>query len=114
MRLDSKEPDKDDPKNWRWIDFTSRKSVRLAGPKPPNLAYKVAWDADNKKLTLSKFSTPDWSATFSYDLPLPDKLELNGSMDGKAISATMKRATEKQYELMDRGFHWIQEMPYNR
>ena len=35
-------------------------------------------------------------------------------MDGKAISATLKPAPEKHYELMTRGFHWIQEMPYNR
>ena len=35
-------------------------------------------------------------------------------MDGKAIIATLKRAPEKPYELMNRGFHWIQELPYNR
>ena len=114
MQVDNKEPDKDDPKNWRWIDFSSRKTARLTGPKPPNLTYKTAWDSENKKLTLAKFSTPDWSATFTYDLPAPDKLELQGTMDGKAISATLKAAPEKRYELMDRGFHWIQEMPHNR
>ena len=35
-------------------------------------------------------------------------------MDGKAIERVAEAAPEKQYELMDRGFHWIQEMPYNR
>ena len=30
------------------------------------------------------------------------------------LCASLKRAPEKQYELMSRGFHWIQEMPYNR
>jgi hypothetical protein len=35
-------------------------------------------------------------------------------MDGKAISASLKRAPEKRYELMNRGFHWVQELPYNR
>jgi hypothetical protein len=114
MQVDNKEPAKDDPMNWRWFDFSNRKFVRLAGPKPPNLAYKVTWDSENKKLTLSKFSTPDWSATLSYALPEPEKLELQGSMNGKVISATLKLAPEKRYELMDRGFHWIQEMPYNR
>ncbi len=57
---------------------------------------------------------PSSSATFSYSLPEPDKLELEGSMDGKAVSATLKRAPEKRHELMNRGFHWIQELPYNR
>jgi hypothetical protein len=114
IQVDQKEPGKDDPVKWSWLDFTNRKLVRLAGPKPPNLAYKITWDTENKKLSLGKFSTPTWSATFTYDLPEPDKLELQGSMDGKAISATLKPAVEKQYELMNRGFHWVQEMPYNR
>ena len=114
MQIDQKEPDKDDPMNWSWLDFSNRKFMRLAGPKPPNVTYMITWKPEEKKLTLAKIRTPDRSATFSYDLPEPDKLELQGSMDGKAISASLKHATEKRYELMDRGFHWIQELPYNR
>jgi hypothetical protein len=114
MLVDKKEPAKDDPTNWSWLDFSNRKFMRLAGPKPPNVAYTIKWDTENKQLTLSKFSTPTWSATFTYQLPGPEKLELEGSIDGKAVSATLKPAPEKQYELMNRGFHWIQEMPYNR
>ena len=52
--------------------------------------------------------------SFFFDLPESDKLELQGSTDGRAVSASLKRATEKSYELMNRGFHWIQELPYNR
>ncbi len=114
MQIDQKEPGKDDPMNWSSLDFSSKKFMRLAGPKPPNLVYMITWDTDKKNLTLAKFRTPTWSATFRYDLSEPDKLELQGSMDGKAISASLKRATEKSYELMNRGFHWIQELPYNR
>jgi hypothetical protein len=76
--------------------------------------YSTTWDKTEKKLTLSRFTKPDWSATFTYELPEPEKLELQGQMDGKAISASLKRAPEKTYELMNRGFHWIQELPFNR
>jgi hypothetical protein len=114
MQIDGKEPEKDDPLNWSSLDFSNRKFVRLTGPKPPHLLYKLTWDTEKKKLTLAKFSTPAWSASFTYDLPEPDKLELQGSMDGKTLSATLKHAPEKSYELMSRGFHWIQEMPYTR
>ena len=114
MQVDKKEPGKDDPVRWSWLDFSNRKYMRLAGPKPPTVVHMITWDAKEKKLTLAKVRTPTWSATFSYDLPDPDNLELKGSMDGKAISASLKRAPEKSYELMNRGFHWIQELPYNR
>ena len=114
MQIDQQEPDRDDPMTWRWLDFTSRKFMRLAGPKPPNAFYSITWNAEGKKLILTKFRATDWSATFSYEQPEADALELRGSIDGKAISASLKRAPDKQYELMTRGFHWIQELPYNR
>jgi len=114
MEVDKKKPAEDDPMNWKWLDFSSQKFIRLAGQKPPNSVYLITWDTNSKKLTLKKFRSPEWSATLSYDLPAPDKLELNGSMDGKPISATLKRAPDKRYELMNRGFNWIQELPYNR
>jgi hypothetical protein len=114
MQVDEKEPSNDDPMYWRWLEFSNRKFLRLAGPKPPNLLYTITWDTKEKKLTLTQFRKPDWSATLRYNLPEPEELELNGSMDGKAIVASLKRTAQKRCELMDRGFHWIQELPYNR
>jgi hypothetical protein len=114
FQLDKKETDKTDEARWTWIDFSNKAYMRLAGIKPPNLAYKMTWNTEEKKLKLGKFSTPMWSAQFSYDVSEPDKLVLNGSMNGKEVSATLKPAPEKRYELMNRGFHWVQELPYNR
>jgi hypothetical protein len=114
MQVDKKELGKDDPLKWTWLDFSNRKFMRLAGPKPPTVVYSITWNTAERKLTLAKIRMPNWSATFSYDLPEPEKLELQGSMDGKAISALLKRAPEKRHELMNRGFHWIQEQPFNR
>jgi len=114
MRVDNKEPHKDDPMIWKSLDFMNKTLVRLSGPTPPNVVYRVAWNPEEKKLTLTKFSTPTWSATFTYDLPQSDALELKGSMDGKVIEAMLKPLPEKSYELKNRGFHWIQELPYNR
>ena len=49
MQVDKKEPGNDDPLNWRWLDFSNRKFMRMAGPKPPNLAYKITWDTPGKE-----------------------------------------------------------------
>ncbi|QEH34631.1 hypothetical protein OJF2_31720 [Aquisphaera giovannonii] len=114
MEVDGKEPDESDPMRWRSLDFSSRRILRLAGPKPPNLGYSVTWEPAARTFTLTRFNRPEWSATFHYSSPEADRLELEGSMDGKAIRATLRRAAEKEHELTSRGFHWIQEMPYNR
>jgi hypothetical protein len=114
LRVDPNEPVADAPLAWSWLDFSNRSMLRLGGPKPPSAAYRVAWNPEGQTFSLSKFGVPSWSATFAYDLPQPDRLELHGRMDGKEIVATLKPAPERRYELMDRGFHWIQERPYNR
>ena len=114
MRIDGREPSKSDPLMWTWLEFTNNTILRLAGPTPPPLPYRMTWNPDRKELTLSKFGGPTSSATFVYDLPQSDKLELRGTMDGKAIMATLQRAPEKQHPLTNRGFHWVQELPYNR
>jgi hypothetical protein len=113
VQIDKKDAGKNDPATWSWLDF-SNKSLRLASLKPPAAVYRVTWNPDEKKLTLGKFADPTWSATFTYNFAESDKLKLQGSMDSKEITATLKPAPEKHYELMNRGFRWIQEVPYNR
>jgi hypothetical protein len=114
MRIEGKEPDKSDPLRWTWLEFTNKMILRLAGPTAAPTPYRMTWNPDSNELTLAKFGGPTTSATLVYDLPEPDRLELQGTMDGKAIVATLQRAPEKQYPLMNRGFHWVQELPYNR
>jgi hypothetical protein len=114
IEVDKNKPAADDAMNWSWLDFSSRKILRLARPKPPTTVYLITWNTDSRKLTLAKVLPPQSSVTFDYELAEPDGLKLEGSMDGKLISATLKRAAEKRYELMNRGFNWIQELPYNR
>lgn len=114
LQIDGKDADPNDALNWKSLDFSNKAMVRLTGPKPPMMVYKVTWNTDEKKMTLGKFTTATWSAEFSYNLPAADKLELTGTMDGKAIKATFKPMPEKKYQLMNRDFQWIQEMPYNR
>jgi hypothetical protein len=111
MRVANEEPG--DTSKWTWLDFTTKTIVRISGPTPPPLVYRMTWSAESKELTLARAGGPV-SATLSYDLPEPHKLELRGSLDGKAIVATLQRAPEKSYPLMNRDFHWIQELPYNR
>jgi hypothetical protein len=114
MRIDEKELDNSDPRMWTWLEFSNKTILRLAGPTPSPSVYRLTWNPDGNELSLAKFTDPTTSATFLYDLPEAEKLELHGTMDGKAIMATLERAPQKNHQLMNRGFHWVQELPYNR
>ena len=41
-------------------------------------------------------------------------LALAGGVDGRQIQAALRRADPSQFLLTSRGFHWINEYPFNR
>lgn len=51
---------------------------------------------------------------FAYSTPASETLRLDGSHYGRALSVTMRRVDESEFRLINRGFHWISESPYNR
>jgi hypothetical protein len=43
-----------------------------------------------------------------------DVLTLRGTFDGAAIEARLRHLDESRWPLLSRGFHWVNEAPYNR
>jgi hypothetical protein len=42
------------------------------------------------------------------------ELVLTGTWDGKHVEVTLQRLEPKEQPLLSRGFHWVQEYPFNR
>lgn len=97
---------------WRRMIFdgTRGMSVQLVNDQRNRYSINLA----ARDLTLGKRDDPKWKATFLYSRPEPGTLVLDGTMDGKKIHATMKLDTDREFLLTTRGFHWINEFPYNR
>ena len=68
--------------------------------------YTLNLDPAAKKLFLG--------SGFAYSTPAPETLRLDGRYSGRALSVTMRRVDESEFRLINRGFHWINESPYNR
>ena len=68
--------------------------------------YDLNLDPDAGKLFLD--------SEFTYSTPEPETLRLDGSHYGRALSVTMRRVDESEFRLINRGFHWINEAPFNR
>ncbi len=39
---------------------------------------------------------------------------MEGTLDGRKIKARMRRVETSDFLLISRGFHWINEYPFNR
>jgi hypothetical protein len=51
-------------------------------------------------------------ATFTVDQPAPDRLLLDGRLDGRRATISLRRQPLDDFLLLTRGFHWVQEQPY--
>ncbi len=116
MKIDGKPVAKEDAALWAWLDFGNKGLVRVSLPNgtPKMVGYRLDWHADDKQVNWTRYVPPKPPVKVEYNLTEPDKLELTGTFDGKSYSVSLKPAPEKKYELMNRGFHWVQELPYNR
>ena len=65
-------------------------------------------------LVLTKFDDQTWRSSFTYKETQPGLLALDGTMDGRRTRLTLRREDESSYRLISRGFHWINEWPFNR
>ncbi len=65
------------------------------------------------KLTTRGVAQPK-PIVLTYKWADADKLVIEGPFDGETVSVLLRRADASQYLLMNRGFHWINEAPFNR
>jgi hypothetical protein len=49
----------------------------------------------------------------TFEQPEPDLLALEGTLGGQKIRAKLRRTDIASFRLLSRGFHWINETPYN-
>jgi hypothetical protein len=105
-----------DNRRWRRIvldDF--RPDLAVIEQMDNSFTYDpVVIDTAHKTLVFTKFDDKSWRADFKFDRPKPDQLVLEGSMDGHKIQMQLQLFDRNNFLLVNRGFHWIQEYPFNR
>ena len=101
-----------DGTRWQRVVFTSTRGMAIEHIDARRDRYMVTHDL--KGFILKKHDDPAWGASFLSERPNDNTLLLRGIMDGRKIAATLRRAPQREFLLTSRGFHWINEAPYNR
>jgi hypothetical protein len=102
-----------DTSRWKQvvIQFNDYARIKLMNDTLRNYNFKV--DTVLKKAIIY----PNWDTlnktNFNY-IKESDYLVLSGRMKNDSLFIKLKRFDEKNFRLMSRGFHWINEYPYNR
>jgi hypothetical protein len=62
----------------------------------------------DSRVTLKNMGELTWSR------PDPDHVVLEGTYMGSPVTIRLSRVDMNKFLLLNRGFHWISEMPFNR
>jgi hypothetical protein len=102
-----------DDRRWQRVIFDTPRAMfqRMDGSFAP---YLADIDSVAASLTLTRGEEGSEKATFSFHRRVRDLLVLDGAMDGHKVLLHLQLVDRQQFQLVNRGFHWIQEYPFNR
>jgi hypothetical protein len=112
--MDGKELPASDPHRWRQIviDYPTWWPVSFTNGSTEPSAFQVKEGASNR-LDLQGAKT-DPPAIFTWQRPDAQHLIFSGTLGKSPAVIRMSRYDEHKFLLMNRGFHWVSEYPYNR
>jgi hypothetical protein len=99
---------------WRRVVFDFPKTIAIQLMSDSRRRYTLDLNSGTRTMALGKRDDPAWKTSFAYNEPEPGWLAMEGTLDGRKIKARMRRVDASDFLLMSRGFHWINEYPFNR
>jgi hypothetical protein len=100
-----------DAARWRRVvvDYPGALGIQLMNDS------RLRFYSEEKKdrVELTPRAEPNTKWTFAYRKTTPDTLFMQGTLDGRRIRARMRLTPPPEFRLKTRGFHWINEVPYN-
>jgi hypothetical protein len=76
--------------------------------------YQLSADTVHKKIVMTSYKDSAEKYRFTYRALPDNRFVFSGVCRSDSIFATFKRKQKTDYLLVNRGFHWINETPYNR
>jgi hypothetical protein len=76
--------------------------------------YGASINVNDKTIALTKYSDKNWKGSLTFQRVGENRLILDGNMDSHKIHMQMQLVDRSKFMLVSRGFHWIQEYPFNR
>lgn len=103
-----------DATRWQRVIFQFPEALTIQPMNGPNQSFLLELKMEGRQLSLGKRNDPEWKALFSFEELDTGLIALEGELDGHKTYVKMTRFDESKFLLNNRGFHWIQEYPFNR
>jgi uncharacterized membrane protein YphA (DoxX/SURF4 family) len=103
-----------DADRWRRVMFTGGNRMSFQLMSGSRARYNVDIDPKKRTLAFTRRDDPSWKSTLAYTRPQPKLLVMQGTFDGRQVRARLRQGEIPKFLLTTRGFHWINERPFNR
>jgi len=98
---------------WRYLIIEFDKSAQVLRTDMSKKFYGLELDSIAKKFTMKNFRDSGDVYTFNYE-KTDSTLTFKGVVKKDTLLYVTKRIEKEDFLLLNRGFHWINERPYNR
>jgi hypothetical protein len=109
-----------EPTRWRSVAVGARERISIRLMDDSTLRFRGKADPEKKTLSLFELRDvpnrrePDVNvAVLTYSASDPGVIVLEGTFRSTPIQIQLRK-TERKFLLLERGFHWISEAPFNR
>lgn len=100
----------------RWnkmaISYAGNTMLKFMNDSTNYFAFSV--DTLKRKIVMNKYSDTVHKWLFTYTLPKKDSLVLSGTYKKDSLKIAFHQIDVNKFLLVRRGFHWINESPFNR
>ncbi|MFY2563612.1 DoxX family protein [Corallococcus terminator] len=104
-----------DTTRWRGFSISRGSWMTLRRMDGSKQYFQLTGSVEDRTLTLAEGRGEDAKkTTLTLEQPDPEHLVLQGTFEGAAIDVRVRKADTSRFHLLSRGFHWVQEAPFNR
>lgn len=103
-----------DETRWRRMAFSYPGMTSIQLMSDTRERYRLALDPAGKRMRLTRRDDPEFKASLTYTQPGPKLLVIQGTHGDQRIRARLRQMDTSEFLLVSRGFHWINEYPFNR
>jgi hypothetical protein len=103
-----------DPARWHRIIFGTRFTASVLLMDDTYQRVRATLDEKKRTLIVTRRNEPQWDGRLSYGQPVPNTLTIDGDLGNRKIHALCHREPIPKFLLTTRGFHWVNEFPFNR
>jgi hypothetical protein len=103
-----------DSTRWRRMVFARQGALTVRAMNERSRIYRLQTDTVNHTLTLAAFPDTTRKSQLHYERHDGDDLLISGRLDNDSIHVRLKKFDDSSFLLKSRGFHWINEYPFNR